>query len=234
MKNQTLKYFKYAIGEIVLVVIGILIALQINTWNEKRIGFQKEKTTLTKFLQDLKSDSVFFEGNIKTIQIIDTLHKQIYQFGVEGITDVQFNRPPYVRRALTYNPTARENDPNIANKINNEFIREEIQKYFRSLNEMDDSNNEFESAVLEIRSFLRANKIHNIKAWFTSKIKITEDSGINNDVVSEASLIALSKNEDFQQLLFESSLKLHETREVLLILINNTNKLIQTLENFLK
>ena len=35
-KNKTGKYFKYAIGEIVLVVIGILIALQINNWNEDR------------------------------------------------------------------------------------------------------------------------------------------------------------------------------------------------------
>ena len=35
-KNKTGKYFKYAIGEIVLVVIGILIALQINNWNEQR------------------------------------------------------------------------------------------------------------------------------------------------------------------------------------------------------
>ncbi len=33
--NKPLKYMRYAIGEIVLVVVGILIALQINTWNEK-------------------------------------------------------------------------------------------------------------------------------------------------------------------------------------------------------
>nr|WP_321230725.1 DUF6090 family protein [uncultured Psychroserpens sp.] len=36
MENKTGKYFKYAIGEIILVVIGILIALQINNWNKKR------------------------------------------------------------------------------------------------------------------------------------------------------------------------------------------------------
>ena len=35
-KNKSSKYFKYAIGEIVLVVIGILIALSLNNWNEKR------------------------------------------------------------------------------------------------------------------------------------------------------------------------------------------------------
>ena len=35
-KGKTGKYLKYAIGEIILVVFGILIALQINNWNEKR------------------------------------------------------------------------------------------------------------------------------------------------------------------------------------------------------
>ena len=35
-QNNMGKYFKYAIGEILLVVIGILIALQINIWNEQK------------------------------------------------------------------------------------------------------------------------------------------------------------------------------------------------------
>ena len=39
--NKPLKYMRYAIGEIVLVVIGILIALQINTWNEERKNITK-------------------------------------------------------------------------------------------------------------------------------------------------------------------------------------------------
>ena len=42
---KTSKYFKYAIGEIVLVVIGILIALQINNWNEAR-KLEKSKNQL--------------------------------------------------------------------------------------------------------------------------------------------------------------------------------------------
>jgi hypothetical protein len=34
--NKTIRYLKYGVGEIILVVIGILIALQIDTWNETR------------------------------------------------------------------------------------------------------------------------------------------------------------------------------------------------------
>ena len=36
--NKPVKYFRYAIGEIVLVVIGILIAVSINNWNSQRIN----------------------------------------------------------------------------------------------------------------------------------------------------------------------------------------------------
>jgi hypothetical protein len=47
------KYFKYAIGEILLVVIGILIALQINNWNESRKNRNKEQLYLESFKEDL-------------------------------------------------------------------------------------------------------------------------------------------------------------------------------------
>ncbi len=51
-KNKMGKYFKYAIGEILLVVIGILIALQINNWNETR----KETEKQHKLFANLKID----------------------------------------------------------------------------------------------------------------------------------------------------------------------------------
>ncbi len=50
MENRTAKYFKYAIGEIVLVVVGILIALSINNWNEER----KQDLNDIKFIKNLR------------------------------------------------------------------------------------------------------------------------------------------------------------------------------------
>ena len=54
--NRPLKYMRYAIGEILLVVIGILIALQINTWNEERKLKSKERKSLTELRKDLNQN----------------------------------------------------------------------------------------------------------------------------------------------------------------------------------
>jgi hypothetical protein len=55
-KNKTGKYFKYAIGEVILVVIGILIALSINTWNENRKDGIKEQIILKSLKVNLKEN----------------------------------------------------------------------------------------------------------------------------------------------------------------------------------
>jgi hypothetical protein len=56
IENKTGKYFKYAIGEIILVVLGILIALQINNWNERKKESLKEQTFLKEINLDFKSN----------------------------------------------------------------------------------------------------------------------------------------------------------------------------------
>jgi len=61
--NKFLQYSRYAIGEIVLVVIGILIALQINNWNERR----KEKTLEKEYLAKLRNEVVFNLKNTKRL-----------------------------------------------------------------------------------------------------------------------------------------------------------------------
>ena len=55
-ESKLSKYLLYAIGEIVLVVIGILLALQINNWNENRKLQRQEVNTLRQLNVDLKSN----------------------------------------------------------------------------------------------------------------------------------------------------------------------------------
>jgi hypothetical protein len=73
-ESKTSKYLLYAIGEIILVVIGILIALQINNWNENRKERIKEKAYLTRLKEDLISDK-------KTIELNQDFYQDVFVAG---------------------------------------------------------------------------------------------------------------------------------------------------------
>ncbi|MGF1557370.1 DUF6090 family protein, partial [Paucihalobacter sp.] len=67
-EGKTTRYFKYAIGEIVLVVIGILIALQINNWNEANKATKEELKILKEMQFNLTNDLKDCEWNINKQQ----------------------------------------------------------------------------------------------------------------------------------------------------------------------
>ena len=60
-QNKFSKYLLYAIGEILLVVIGILLALQINNWNEDQILQTDIHKSLAQILSDLQQDQIELE-----------------------------------------------------------------------------------------------------------------------------------------------------------------------------
>ena len=232
-ENKTGKYLKYAIGEIILVVIGILIALSINNWNEDRKDKVREKATLYKFLQDLKSDSTYFQVNLGKMLSIDSLHIELYLAGFKEKEIIEHSNPSYIRRSLVYDPLARDNDPNIANKINDDKIREEVQIYFRSMSNVAEAQNEHEGVVFKIREFLRRNKLHNVQYWFDSKMLGTLSEGDAENLIDESNLIMISKNADFQQLLFESSIKSNEMKQTLTKLISDNSRLMSTIRKYI-
>ncbi|MEZ2414532.1 DUF6090 family protein [Muriicola sp. E247] len=86
-EGKTGKYFKYAIGEIVLVVIGILIALQINNWN----GDRKVKKLETQIYKELKSDLVQTKNDIEKVI---SEHKKILKSTQQLIFDIS-NKKSY-------------------------------------------------------------------------------------------------------------------------------------------
>jgi len=67
-ENRLSKHLIYAIGEIILVVIGILIALHINNWNEYQKERESEKIILKEIRDNLKFDLEDFESNIANLQ----------------------------------------------------------------------------------------------------------------------------------------------------------------------
>ena len=228
-KSRFSKYMLYAIGEIILVVIGILIALQINNVNELRKASISEKVTLQKLVQDLRADSLSYARNLYTLKQIRKLHKELYEIGINSKESVLTENPNYIRRLLFYNPITKENDPVIASKISNEEIRNEILVYFRSIKDMEDTYGEFEEVIQQrMRPFLSKKGVHNLSTWFENQNRLV-DTNIDKSIISATDLISLSTEIEFQQLLLESSIKCEEAYQALNSMIKQNDKLIKTI-----
>ena len=92
-EGKTTKYFKYAFGEIILVVIGILIALQINNWNENR------KTTIeeTAILESLYENLILAN---QQSEVLITSEKALKQLLIR-ILDIQPDTSETNKTAIT-------------------------------------------------------------------------------------------------------------------------------------
>ena len=75
--NKALKYTRYAIGEIVLVVIGILIALQINNWNEKRLKQEQLISVYERTLIDIDNDIQELSARLEYYNGIEFIFKKV-------------------------------------------------------------------------------------------------------------------------------------------------------------
>ncbi|ASV31803.1 DUF6090 family protein [Maribacter cobaltidurans] len=110
-ENKFSKYLLYAIGEIILVVIGILIALQINNWNEDRINSKKETIVLANIHKE-------FTQNKKQLDSVVGQHQVVFKncTGVIGLFPIKSKPGPEALDSLatmlwwtyggnTFNPT---------------------------------------------------------------------------------------------------------------------------------
>lgn len=110
-ENKFSKYLIYAIGEIILVVIGILIALQINNWNEGQKTRKLEKSTLIEIKNSLEMDIQNLNNQIEsqlqnakyaTVLLNHIKHKKAYSTEIDILWEkvvqyffVDFNTSAY-------------------------------------------------------------------------------------------------------------------------------------------
>ena len=108
-ENKTSKYLLYAIGEIMLVVIGILIALSINNWNENLKERAIEKELIAELIETVNNNHELLTGGIKRWHSTEE--------AIAFITNVIDDQLPYIDSLSKHFQMAHQNRGNLLNAL---------------------------------------------------------------------------------------------------------------------
>lgn len=206
-QNRVTRYLVYALGEILLVVIGILIALQVNNWNENRKVDAAQIKLLTNFMVDLMADSVLLKDYESDLSAVMQTHKQLYlaRKGILSFSEIE--NPQLIRGSIRYHSITLSNHPNIGTQVMDDEIRNEILDYYQFLARVDNSYLQYDNVVKEtVRPYLAKNLTLNPDFLFDNEKE--DKSPMDLDQFSKVIL-----QDDFGQVLFEANLKAEETME---------------------
>ena len=133
-ENKLSKYLIYAIGEIILVVIGILIALQINNWNEERKESAIIKTYLKSMLVDLKNDANRFDGMIENLDSQIKANSSIFEskkYQLKSIDSIVLSITSYFTDYKIVDQTFQKiKNSGLANQLGSKELNDAINNYY--------------------------------------------------------------------------------------------------------
>ena len=157
-KHKTGKYITYAIGEIVLVVIGILIALSVSNWNKKRNDAESEEIILNDLSTELKN-------NITALEKIINEHQKSLDAALEvrglikdsiKLHDISNKNLSYILKTMNYNWTYNAKLGILNSTINSGKIdlikNKEIRYMLSSIQEAIIDANESTQEIREMRA----------------------------------------------------------------------------------
>ncbi len=229
MENKTSKYFKYAIGEIILVVIGILIALQINNWNENRKDEIKEHAYLSNLKKDISKDI-----DINTHYILDRYQKKVevlkkgkafYQGKyivkdtISFLNDIGygnvFGNVIWAFNKSTYNQLVNTGDFKV---IKSDTLKTTILNYYNRLNARENSSQHKPTGYI---------KFTNSLASFNR-----EDPEYISDFDAKFFITKINSEEFYRLANLELTLA-HEVKDNATLINEKANQLIKLIETYL-
>ncbi len=201
-QNKTSKYFKCAIGEIVLVVIGILIALSINNWNEK----QKFKAEALRVIKELNAEFAdnrivlkerihHLENANRNVRVVlsymNKNHDLIQKINMDSI----INNSLYYGNFNPANSTILELiSSGKLNLVSNQSLKQNLYKWIQLLEDSDeDFKNQDQQAQTQLIPYI-------IKHLSIKNLNTYKDL----EVSEESELFNLDYNDVFHDLEFEN------------------------------
>jgi hypothetical protein len=226
-ENKVSKYLLYAIGEIILVVIGILIALQINNWNENRKIQNTQNLLLIDLYDNLRADSIVLDNNRRLILIIIESQKQLHAVRIGKLQPDDVKSPQSIRGSIRNYSITRANHPDVATQVFNDSLQDQIREYYRLLASSDNAYKQYDDIVKKtIRPYLAENFALNPNFLFENQKDFREANLLNLDNFYPA-----IEKEYFGQILFEANMKAVELSEYFTVLLKANEVLRKTVKN---
>lgn len=127
------KYIWYALGEIFLVMIGILLALQVNNWNEERKELHLEQEFMAQLLDDARQDSVFFMNRLNLLtNNYDEWQRMVFQPQISWSDSVQLvaqDSVIYFFSRAIHDSFLINNNPDPFEKVSDSHLKETLREY---------------------------------------------------------------------------------------------------------
>ena len=210
--NKIGDYLKYAVGEIVLVVIGILIALSINNWNESRKNDLKQALLVKNIIEDLRLDFIHINKSSEQVSnqmnLIDDLISKIF----DEKKKINYDSIGLIRFSSDFRPISQRNHSESISTLEDDFIRALIQDYFLKEDQVTDIFIEYVDIVHnKIRPYLSNVGMHNLRSLYNQDSSNKKLEVPLNPIILEEQLAKVA----FQQLLYERKLKTNSFKKLL-------------------
>lgn len=217
--SQTGRYLKYATGEIFLVVIGILIAISINNWNEARKQAIIEIEYLQRLRSDLANDTAYYHRRIIYADKILADHKKAIEISYTEIANpldfhqsfkfLEYSSEALSIRNITYNEMHNAGQINI---IRNDKIKTEILEFYRQVDLVAKHFEEINNTSIDFMMdfFIQSKALKHI--WSYGK----ETSVYTTEMLDESydwQWINDPKSESFKS--FQSSLVFYKNKQMI-------------------
>ncbi len=230
MKDKITKYYKYAFGEIVLVVIGILIALSINNWNEARKNRIEQLILINNIIEDLRLDSIHINKSLSEVGNQKRLVDDLISKSLDNEKKLNYQLIGLLRFSSDFRPISQRNHSVSVSNLDDEFIRELLQGYFIEEDKVLDIFLEYVDIIHnKIRPYLSETGMHNLESLYKYKDNESLHVPLHPEILEEQ-----LKNIKFQQLLFERRLKTDSFENLLGSFQLQNEMLINELKQFIE
>ena len=132
-EDNVRKYLLYAIGEILLVVIGILIALQVNNWNEQRLEIKSQKILLEEVIEALHADSLALEEMAALKDSTFGVYTQLYHISEGSLSPDSLTDTDLMRNSVIQLPVSKANYPDLASNVLDNDLKNKVLEYYQTL-----------------------------------------------------------------------------------------------------